>query len=454
MHIPAALRRIAPHREDARKVIHLAYPVILGMTSFTLLSLVDTAMLGRLGAPQLAASGIAGVLFFAVVFTLAGIGIGVQTLTARRFGEQLEAECGRVVDSGLFLALALGLPITVAAPWIARFCAPILSQDAEVVLLGEIYLQYRFYGATFMLANWVLQGFFAGIGQTRHQMVASILATGTNILLDYALIFGRWGLPAMGVRGAALASTIAIGVGLAYLVVVALAPKHRTRFAVLRRPISVTHWTRPILRLSLPVMGQRAISNGSWFAFFSVVARIGTIELAATNVIRSVYHVTIMLGVGMGTAAAALVGHGLGATAPDRAERLGWEATKLAAAAMGLIGIFFAAAPGLILRIYTNDPAVIAAGRLPLLVLGFVQAFAGIAIVLSHALQGAGNTRFVMFAELAVCATLYLPIVYVLGLRTPLGLVGAWTGEYLYWGALAAIMSWKFARGGWKQIVI
>jgi len=454
MDLRDAACRLIPNRRNARTVIHLAYPVTLGMTSFTLLSLVDTAMLGRLGAAPLAASGIAGVLFFAVVFTLAGVGIGVQTLTARRFGERNEAECGRVVDSGLVLALVFGLPLTVAAPWIARLCAPFLSPDADVVLLGETYLRYRFYGAFLMIANWVLQGFFAGIGETRHQMVASILATGTNILLDYALIFGRWGLPAMGIRGAAIASTIAIGIGLAYLVIVARTHAHRERFGVLRRPIVFRRWIGPILRLSLPVIGQRAISNGSWFAFFTIVGRIGTIELAATNVIRSIYHLPIMLGIGMGTAAAALVGQGLGARTPDRAERLGWEATKLAALAMGLIGILFVAVPSSILRIYTTDPAVIAAGRLPLLILGFVQALAGIALVLTQALQGAGNTRFVMLAELAVCGTLYLPAVYLLGLRARLGLVGAWAGEYLYWAALALIMGLKFSRGGWKRIVL
>lgn len=201
-------------------------------------------------------------------------------------------------------------------------------------------------------------------------------------------------------------------------------------------------------------MAQRVLSNGSWLAFFTVVARIGTIELAATNVIRSVYHLTIMIGVGLGTAAAALVGQRLGAKQPERAERFGWEAAKLAAISMSVAGLLFLLVPRLILQIYTNDPSVIDAGRTPLFFLGFIQAFAGIALVLSQALQGAGNTRFVMLAELATCSTLYLPVVYILGLRTKLGLIGAWTGEFIYWTALAAIMIWKFARGDWKRIIV
>lgn len=454
MKLRGVLRRLALNAEDSRHVIRLAYPVVLGMTSFTLLSVVDTAMLGRLGPAPLAAAGIAGVLFFAVVFSLAGIGIGVQTLTARRFGEGSHAECGAVTNAGLTLALAFGIPVSLAAPWLGRFLSPILSGDANVVALGGQYLHYRFLGSAFMLTNWVLRGFFAGIGETRHQMVASIVTTAANILLDYGLIFGKLGLPKMGIRGAAIASSIAIGAGTLYLAAVALSAGHRNRFALLRRPFFVRRWMRPIVRLSLPVIAQRITANGSWFVFFWVVSRIGTVELAATNVIRSIYHLTIMLGVGLGTAAAALVGQRLGSEDPQRAERLGWEATKLAALSMGAVGLLFFVIPGPILQIYTSDPAVIAVGKTPLFLLGFVQAFAGIALVLSQSLQGAGNTRFVMAAELAICGTLYLPVVYVLGMHTRLGLIGAWTGEFIYWTVLAAIMSWKFARGRWKRILV
>ena len=454
MRLPSFLRRWALHRGDSRQVIRLAYPVVLAMTSFTLLSVVDTAMLGRLGAQPLAAAGIAGVLYFAIVFSIAGIGVGVQTLTARRFGEGNDPACGEVANTGLLLACLAGLPLTAAAAWIARLLAPILSNDPAVISLGASYLHYRLYGTLPMLGNFVLRGFFAGIGETRHQMVASIVATATNIALDYVLIFGRAGFPRMGIAGAAIASSIAISAGTAYLVWVAISPRLRRRFAVFRSILGTRRWAGPIVRLSLPVTGQRLLSNGSWLAFFTVVSRIGTVELAATNVIRSVYHLTIMLGVGLGTASAALVGQRLGAGAREAAERLGWEATKLAALSMGLVGALFIAIPEPILRIYTTDPSVIAVGRLPLLFLGFVQALAGIAIVLSQSLQGAGNTRFAMLAELAICSSLYLPLVYVLGLRTRLGLIGAWTGEFIYWASLAAIMSWKFARGDWKRIVV
>jgi putative MATE family efflux protein len=448
------LARFFPRYTLSREVLRLAAPVTLGMLTFTLLTVVDTAMLGRLGAVSLAASGVAGVLFFSVVFPISGFSVGVQALTARRFGEGNETQCGQVLNTGIGLCIALGVPLMIGAPWLARTIAPLSSNDPEVLAAGSIYLHYRFLGSAFMLLNFTARGFFAGIGKTRHQLVGSILITAINILLDYVLIFGHAGFPRMGIQGAAVASSIALGAGtIYYITVITLAPSYRRRFSAFRPPSFSAQWFRPIVRLSIPVLAQRILSNGAWAVFFLIVARIGTIELAAANVIRSIYHLTIMIGVGLGTAASALVGQNLGSAKPDRAEQLAWEAVRLAAWSMTIVGILFFVVPVWVFRVYTNDVSVVGAGRLPLMILGFVQAFAGVALVLSQALQGAGNTRYVMVVEL-VCVGCYLPTVYFLGLRTPLGLLGAWTGEYVYWLLLAAAMAWKFRTGTWKSIVV
>jgi len=421
------------------------------MLTFTLLSVVDTAMLGRLGAAPLAAAGVAGVLFFAVVFPISSMSVGTQTLVARRFGEGHHDLCGQVLNTGLVLCLALGIPLVVAAPWLSQLLSPLSSNDPQVVETGAVYLQYRFLGSPFMLFNFVSRGFFAGIGKTKHQLIGSIFVTVTNILLDYVLIFGKAGFPKLGVQGAAIASSIALGVGSVYYLLVLTFTMYRVQYGTLCRPWFSARWLRPMLRLSSPILAQRVLSNGAWAIFFIIIAHIGTVESAATNVIRSIYNLSIMIAIGFGIAAGALIGQNLGANNPERAEKLAWEAVKLTTYAMFIIGILFFALPGFVFRIYTTDAVVIAMGRLPLMLLGFVQVFAGFALVLSQSLQGAGNTRYVMLVEL-VCVTLYLPVVYLLGRHTSLGLVGAWTGEYVYWIVLAIAMVWKFRTGTWKTI--
>ena len=446
--------RLLPQLRPTKSVLRLAAPVTAGSLSFTLLTIFDTAFLGRLGAVPLAAAGVTGVIFFAVTFPIAGLSVGLQALVARRFGEGHDTTCGEILNTGVVLSLVLGIPFVIGAPWIARFVASFASADPEVVSSGAIYLHYRFLGAIFMLLNFTARGFFAGVGRTGHQFASSLLITLTNIVLDYLLIFGNHGFPAWGIQGAAVASTIAMGVGTLYFAVVLLVvPRYRVRFAALRRPLLRKSWLAPIARLSAPVFAQRLVSNGAWSIFFLIAARIGTIELAASNVIRSIYNLTVMIGIGLGTAAAALVGQNLGADRPERAEELGWEAVRLASWTMTFLGLIFLLAPDWVFSIYTNDPAVIEAGRLSLRLLGFVQGFAGVALVLTQALQGAGNTRYVMFVEFA-CVACYLPTVYALGLRTSLGIVGAWTGEYMYWLMMAAAVAWRFRSGAWKRTIV
>lgn len=447
--LPAAL----PQPALAKDVLRLATPVILGMLTFTLLAIVDTVMLGRLGTVQLAASGVAGVLYFAVVFPLSSISVGTQSLVARRFGEGNKVLCGLILHTGLVVCLTLGIPLALAASWLARVIAPLSSNDPQVLEAGAVYLQYRFLGAPFMLLNFVSRGFFAGIGKTKHQLIGSIFVTVTNILLNYLLIFGNAGFPRLGIQGAAIASSMATAVGSVYFMTVLVSPGYRARFNMFSRPWFAGQWLRPMLRLSIPILAQRVLSNGAWAVFFALIARIGTVELAATNVIRSIYHLSIMIAVGMGIASATLIGQNLGANNPEKAEQLAWESVKLVTYAMIVIGVFFLAVPGFLFRIYTVNVSVFGVGRLPLMLLGLVQAFAGVALVLSHSLQGAGNTRYVMLVEV-VCVAIYLPMVYVLGLRTSLGLVGAWIGEYVYWIMLAVAMVWKFRTGSWKKIVI
>ncbi len=440
------------HPTRARRVAHLAYPVALGMISITLLSVVDTAMLGHLGSLPLAAAGISGVGYFALVFSLSGIGVGVQTLTSRRFGETVYVQCGRVLNAGLILAVILGVPFVIGGAAIAHVLSPLLSQEGDVVSLGEVYLRYRFLGAVFLLINMVYRGFFNGLGDTKQQMTSAIVVTVANILLDYALIFGHFGLPRMGIAGAAIASTIATGLGTAYFGIVSITRNYWTEYRPYRDLRQALPHVGPIMHLSLPVIGQRLISNGSFFVFFSIVARIGTLELAASNVIRSVLGLSIMPAIGIGVAASTLVGQNLGAKQPSESEAFAWESVKLAGYLMAVIGLLFAAFPKLIFMIYTGDPAVIAIGRAPLIYLGLTQAFGGISLTLEQSLQGAGNTRYVMLAEIGVCLLLYLPVAYLFGVHLQFGLTGAWLGELIYWSSLAALMSWKFRAGGWKEI--
>jgi putative MATE family efflux protein len=440
--------------ELSRQVWRLSYPICLGNLSQILLGVVDTAMLGRLSPAALAAAGIGTVAYFLVISTLGALSMGTQALTARRHGEKNFAQCGQALDNSLALAFVLGGIFTLLSPWLSRFLSPALESGPEMGRLLGVYMEYRFYGAAFALCNLAFAGFFNGIGRTRVRMNAAILLTAANILLDYLLIFGKFGFPELGVKGAAIASTSATALAFLYYIGVILGKEYRAGFGCFR-PVNIDFtWMGRIVRLSLPLMLRSLVGMGGYLAFFWIVGRIGTVEVAASNVIRSLLSVSWMFGMSMGAAATTLVGRNMGAGELGKAESSGWEAVKLAVMVMGLIGALFLLIPAPLIRIYTDDLAVILAGVPVLRLLSIAQVFAAVGLVLSSAIVGAGDMHFVLGVEIGNTCLAYLPLVWLLGVHLGFGLLGAWSAEAIYNLIPALLMALRFRGGSWKGIRI
>ena len=440
--------------ELSRKVWKLAYPIILANLSLTLLSVVDTAMLGRLSPAALAAAGIGGVVYLTVVATLGALSLGTQTLTARRHGEKEMAQCGQVLDNSLALALILGGIFTLLSPWLAHSLPSYLESGPTMGRLLGTYIQYRFYGTIFVLLNLTFGGFFNGIGQTKVRMKGAVIITIANILLNYLLIFGKLGFPRLGVQGAALASTLATGLLTVYYLVVSFGKRYRSEYRHFRPSNIDLSKVGKIGRLSLPLMCRSFVGVGGILVFFWIIGRIGTLELAASNILRSIYSLSYMLGGAIGAAATTLVGQNMGAERYERAEASGWEAVKLGMMAMGALGILFILVPAPIMRIYTDDLEVIQMGVIILRILGIAQIFSAIGIVLSPALIGAGDTRFILGVEMANTCLLYLPLAWFLGVQLGFGITGAWSTEVIYMLLYALTMAIRFRGGRWKEIRI
>lgn len=440
--------------ELSRQVWRLAYPICLGNLSQILLGVVDTAMLGRLSPAALAAAGIGTVAYFTVISTLGALSMGTQALTARRHGEKKFTQCGQVLDNSLALAIVLGGAFTLSSPWLARFLSPLLESGPEMGSLLGIYMQYRFYGAAFALYNWAFGGFFNGIGRTRVRMTAAIILTVANILLDWLLIFGKLGFPELGVKGAAIASTLATMLEAFYYLGVSLRKGYRSTYGYFRPANVDPSGMGKIGRLSLPLMLRSLVGMGGYLAFFWIVGRIGTLEVAASSIIRSILSISWMFGTSMGAAATTLVGQNMGAEKYKEAESSSWEAVKLSIIFMGIVGALFLFFPSPLMRIYTDDLGVISAGIPALRLLSIAQIFAAIGLVLSSAIIGAGDMRFVLGVEIVNTCFLYLPLAWLLGVHLGLGLVGAWSAEAIYNLIPALMMSARFRGGSWKGIRI
>jgi putative MATE family efflux protein len=447
-------RRKLRFGSPSRDVWGLAYPILLGSLAQILLGTVDTIMLGRLSSSALAAAGIGTTAFLTVVIGLGAICLGVQALTARRFGEKRFTHCGRVLDNALLFASTFGIVVAIASPWLSRALAQWLQSDPEMGGQLSRYLEYRFYGTAFVLINASFGGFFGGIGRTRVRMGAAVLLTGINIVLDVLLIFGHAGFPALGAKGAALASTIATAAATTYYVVMALVGRMRERYGVLRVSNLDRGVFRQLIRVSLPLMIRTVARSGGFTIFLWIVGRIGTVPLAASQVLTSLNSIAYMLGAALGAGATTLVGQSLGAKEPERATRVTWAAVRLGLLGMGALGCSFLIAPGALIRIYTSDPAVVAAGSTALRILGFAQFVNAIGAILGPALIGAGDMRFVMGLEFVTTYVLFLPLAWFLGIVLKLGVAGAWAAELVYVVGSAVGTALRIRRGGWRTIHI
>ena len=446
--------RILLKKELSAKVWRLAGPVLLGMISQTLMGVIDTAMVGRLGPAELAATGLGGLLTWLVMGTLGGLNMGVQAITARRTGEGETNAAGRVLDNGLVIAFFVGIVCSVVLSVFVSNLFKHFTSDQTVVVAGQGYMFYRLLGGLPYMIITAHRGFFNGIGKTRLHMRVVILVNIVNVFLNYCLIFGKLGMPRLEAPGAGLATAIATLVGAIYFIIISLNFKSRKLYGYYSFSNVSLRICRNIIDLAIPAGLQVFLAMTGYAAFSAIGARIGIIELATTNVCITIWSLAFLPGAGLGVAAASLIGQKLGERDPGKAEEFGWESARIGIIVMGSLGLIFIAIPELIFRIFTTDTAVIQAGKIPLIILGIVQIFDATGMVLGHALQGAGMNKWVLKAEILLCWGLFVPLTALVVLVLNLGHNTAWMVLGFYLICYGTAVTSKFAGGKWKEVKI
>jgi MATE family multidrug resistance protein len=280
-----------------------------------------------------------------------------------------------------------------------------------------------------------------------------LTANGVNALLDYGLIFGKLGMPQLGVMGAGLATSIAEWVYMAVLLVLFFRPVIRARYRTEFAWPDISR-IRRILRTGLPIGGQWWLEMTSFAAFSTLVARLGDAPMAASQAFVVLLSMSFMQAIGISMAVSTLVGQYIGSKNEAYVERSFRSGLKLVTVLAGGVAVMFAVIPGLLLGIFTNDPEVLAIGRPLLLVGALFQLFDAYAIVADGALRGAGDTRWPFWVRFALSWGVFLPLAYLLGFGLGGGLTWAWAGGLIYIVMVAASLVWRFRSGAWKEIEI
>ena len=435
----------------SRNILKLAYPVFLGTLSQTIFYVVDTAMLGRIGVEALAAAGLAWFVVWVFGSSLMAIEVGTQSLVARQFGEGDWEGCNGLLDNTLIFALFSGLLFSIAGYLLAPLIFPYFSEDEKVVKYGIDYMKYSSLSVFFFLLIASFRGFFDGLGQTNIFMRVAIVMNIANIFFDYVLIFGKFGLPRLEVEGAAIASLVSSAIGAGYFF--AISPENRfvKQYRFLSSYKFAPALLKSILKIAFPAMVRVFFIMAGLTLFLWIIGRIGSIELAVSNILMTLSSFTFFVGYGFAVAAAIMVSQNLGKGNATLAENYGWAAMRLGLICMGFLGVIFILFPEAILRVFTDQDAVIEAGKNILMIFGIIQFFDAVSLILSHVLQGAGYTQWVMKVEGVVVWLLFLPSTYILSTIFGFGLYGAWMSMLGYSIIFGTAMLWKFKTGKWKE---
>lgn len=436
-----------------RHILRLALPAIAGVSTQMILSLVDTAMVGRLENADyaLAAMGLGVLATWALVSFFSSLSTGTHVIIARRYGSKNYDGCGITLNSSLILTLSIGIIVGLAGVLSAYIISDFFAADDKVGLLAGDFLYYRFMGIPFFLMTVSYRGFFFGIGKVKIFMYTGIVVNLLNIVFNYILIFGNLGLPKMGIAGSGLGSTLATICEAFIYFCVTLLPTYRKKYNYFRNFFMDLSVVRSIFRLSLPVSMQNVFLLIGFLSFVAVTGLIGTKEQAATQVVISAIFLSILPCFGFGIAAQTLVGNQLGGGKLMLAKIYGFETAKIATVFTLFIGALFILLPRVILRVITNEQSVVEAAVPALRIAGLAQVFYATGIVLANGLQAAGKTVFVMLTEVLTNWCLFVPLSYFLGVYMHFGLIGAWSMLPVYVISYSAIIFLKFRSGDWQR---
>lgn len=434
-----------------RKAIFLlAVPMILELVMESTFAVADIYFVGRLGASAVAAVGLTETYMFLLYSIAMGLAMGVTAIVARRIGEKNPKDAEATAKQAILLTVLLSLPFAFAGIFFAKDLLALMGADAWSLEHGYKYTQWMLGGNMVIMLLFVINAIFRGAGDASIAMVVLWVANIINIILDPILIFGWGPIPAMGIEGAAIATNIGRGTGVAIqLWVLARGGKH------IRAQITKMYFNAGIMlniiKTSLGGVGQMIIAMTSWIFLMRILADIGSEAVAGATIAIRIMMFTIMPAWGLSNAAATLVGQNLGAERPDRAESSVWKIGVYNMIFLVLVSVMFFLFNESLMRIFTQDAAVIAVGATWLRILSYSFFVYGWWMVAVQAFNGAGDTKTPTKINVVFFWLIQIPLSYFLAIKLDWGYSGVFWGVFFSETSVGLFTLWLFSKGNWKK---
>jgi MATE family multidrug resistance protein len=422
------LTRLQDLRQEFRPMFELALPVVLAELGWVTMGIVDTLMVGRLGPEAIGAAGVGSSVFMGFVIFAMGVLLGLDTLVSHAFGAGRIEDCHRWLVHGAVLGAVLSLPLTALLWWVAASLDR-WGLDPVVLELTRGYLEVVTWSVLPLLLYAAFRRYLQGMGVVRPVMLALVLANVVNVIVNWILIFGHFGAPALGVRGAAWA-TVGSRVVMAAVLFAVIVYRERdgrpSLFAT--SPRIEPAMMRRLLAIGAPAAGQITLEVGAFAAATALAGRLAPAPLAAHQIAINISAFTFMVPLGIASAGAVRVGHAVGRRDPVAAARAGWTALLFGALFMSAAAASFLLLPRALVGAFTTDPSVLDIGASLLTVAAVFQLFDGLQGVATGVLRGLGDTRTPMLWNLAGHWFIGLPAGYAACFVFGFGAVGLWWG--------------------------
>jgi putative MATE family efflux protein len=432
-----------------RAVFLLAVPMVLELVLESTFAVVDIWFVSRLGASAVATVGLTETMLFLLYSIAMGLAMGITAVVARRIGEGQRDEAAVTAVQAIWLAVLVSVPFSVVGIVYAHDLLRLMGADAWTLEHGYPYMQWALGGNAVIMLLFTINAIFRGAGDAAAAMRVLWVANGINIVLDPILIFGFGPVPAFGVEGAAIATTIGRGTGvLMQLWILFRGGEH---LVVLRRHL-VWHGSIlfNIVRTSLGGVGQMIVAMTSWIFLMRILAAIGSEAVAGATIAIRIMMFTMMPAWGMSNAAATLVGQNLGAAQPDRAAASVWRIGAYNMVYLLLVAAFFFALPRELMGLFSEDPKVVEVGAEWLRILSYSLFVYGWWMVSVQAFNGAGDTMTPTWINVVFFWLIQIPLSWWLAVRLDWQHSGVFWGVFFSETSVGLFTLWLFTRGRWK----
>ena len=433
-----------------RNIWKVAYPILISLVMEQMIGLTDTAFLGRVGEIELGASAIA-IVYYMVLFMIGfGFSIGAQIIIGRRNGEGRFKDTGKVFWNGLYFVLGLSGVIILLSelftPWMMKF----MVSSTVIYDAALSYVRWRLPGMVFAFCTAMFRAFYVGTTQTKTLTLNSIAMVASNVFFNWILIFGKFGIPALGITGAAIGSSLAELVSLIFFVIYTRIGCDRKKYGLDK----AARFEKDELKDMMPVctwtMIQHTISISTWFIFFLYIEHLGERSLAISNITRSVSGLLWVVLQAFSSTCSTLVSNIIGEGHQDKVQSLIKRILKLSYGIVSAMIILFCLFPEAIVRIYTDIPDLISASVPAMIVMCSSYFLAVGGQVFFLAVSGTGSTKTAFRLELIALAVYMIYCTVIIGIMK-LDVAICWTAEHVYSGVLLICSWWYIRSGRWKN---